>query len=480
MSDQDADLQLGEEPASPVLPEERYAAAARTTQRRYVSRIDEHGREHWEVKEIETAPLKYAVHYHGPWETLHDGVQRAVRAHARALSDAGVPVLLESFSRMVTNRQGHTEMAVWGMVEEEVMREVGELVLTEATHIVPRIKHIVNGLGADQLLSLLAPRRLSDCATYEESEQKLNWWLSWTVAFTVWETTTVDDEVAGILARCAQCWVPSDCNRQALIASGVPESKVFTVPHPYDPHGDIRKLGARPARPAPLAGMVDAERRFYAVGKWEPRKCYPETLLAFLLAFRPGDSASLVLKTSRLGWRGYLGVDELLPRLLKEQPVKDNGWTTEALSRHVRIITDVVSDAELLELHYRSNIYVSAAVGEGYGLPAFDAVVAGNRLIYVGGTGPETFARETDYRIAPEGEAPAHPAYGWGDRKTQRMGLAALVAALRGASRPQWGALEPPDARFSKESVGALMRGLILQMGSPESKRCLANGGREP
>jgi len=426
------------------------------------------------------ATRKYAVHYHGPWETLHDGVQRAVRAHARALSDAGIPVLLESFSRRVTLRSGQTEQALWGMMEDEVMREVGDLVLGEATYLSPRIKHVVNGLGADQLQALLAPRRLADCATFEEADEKMRWWLSWTVAFTVWETTTVDEEVASTLSRCAQNWVPSESNAAALIASGVPADRVFVVPHPFDPDGDMAKLQRRPARPAPLPGLIDAQKRFYAIGKWEPRKAYPETLLAFLLAFRPGDSASLTLKTSGLTWRDYCTAEQAVMQALAEPEVAARGWTMSALAPHLRVITGVVTEAELLEIHYRSNIYLSAAGGEGYGLPAFDAVVAGNRLVYVEGTGPETFARADDVRVASQGEVEAHSSYGWGGRKTQHAAVSALAGAMREVAPPAWGKLRGAAERFSRASVGALMRSLILKVGSEESARCLANGGNEP
>lgn len=423
---------------------------------------------------------KYAVHYQGPWETLHDGVQRAVRAHARALADTGVPVLLESFSRTVVDREGQTHQALWGMMEPEVMAEVEHLVLGESTYLAPRIKHVVNGLGADQLQALLAPRRFADCETLDEVQAKLAWWLSWTVAFTVWETTTVDAEVAKLLAACAQSWVPSESNRRALILSGVPEAKVHVVPHPYVEDSDVRKLLRRPSRPAPLPGLIDAQLRFYSIGKWEPRKCFPEAMEALLRAYKPGESWSYTLKTSSGNWKDYPRPAEALQQVLNKPEVRANGWTLETLSGHLRVITGIVREDEIVQLHYRNNIYLSSASGEGYGLPAFDAAVAGNRLVYVAGTGPQTFARDDDVPVVVRETEPAHSSYGWGSREVYRVDPAALELAVLAVRPPEYGKLVSVSERFSRAAVGKLMRELILEVGSPESKRCLANGGNEP
>ena len=72
----------------------------------------------------------HGVLYQGEFETVSDGTAQAVRLHARALADTGIPVLLRSFSSTVVNADGVAEPVHLVGLPPEVDTEVGPLTKT--------------------------------------------------------------------------------------------------------------------------------------------------------------------------------------------------------------------------------------------------------------------------------------------------------------------------------------------------------------
>src|SRR5262249_9811213 len=137
-------------------------------------------------------------------------------------------------------------------------------------------------------------------------------------------------------------------------------------------------------------------KRFYAIGLWQPRKRFHETVGAFLLAFKPGDNATLAIKTKTTNVPGYPGPNESPLRWLKDPRVAANGWTVASAMNHISIFDGNWPESEITKLHFKNNIYVCASSGEAYCLPAFDAKVAGNRMILVGYNGARDFSSPDD------------------------------------------------------------------------------------
>ena len=119
-----------------------------------------------------------------------------------------------------------------------------------------------------------------------------------------------------------------------------------------------------------------------------------------------------------------------------------------------------ISDpAEVLKLHYDSNIYVSSSRGEAWNLGAYDAKVAGNRMVCVGFGGPIDFSGSSDaiiyglsLELAPE-EYQWEPGAKWSSLPIDR-----LSEALRSVQAPE--RFERPAGleAFEMGPVGALMR----------------------
>ncbi len=407
----------------------------------------------------------HAVMYVGEYETLWDGTAVAVRSHARALALAGVPVSLRSFSSTVIDEHGIARSAHSVEPDPQVTREVGPLELTTAAEYYPRILHLVVR-DAEHLKQVVIPR--GAIAQDFEAQVKMRQHIyDSTILYTVWERDRVDPAIAKILSKVAQNWVPSHQNAQMLIASGVPADSIRIVPHPYDPADPILKLQRRKAN--------TEWRRFYSIGRWEPRKGYVELVLAFLTAFTPKDKVILTIKYTGGKWPGYPTPEELIAQCAAEQR---GGWTLEKIKERVKLIEGRFPRAAILEIHYRNNIYVSASHGEAWNLPAYEACLAGNQVVYVPSGGVDDFVGNGHVAVAPEGPVSVPRSYGW-EADAQWMGYSlhemshALEKAYGFGSHDVATMKSIELWRYSLAAVGRQMRDLVLDVAAKRSATAL-------
>lgn len=401
-----------------------------------------------------TSVHPYGVLYQGPWETSGDGANRAVRLHARALAGTGIPVLLKSFAHVVV-KNGIAMPVIDAGVPDEVRDEVGDLVRSSVRETVPMIRHLVPR-SAESLRQMLVPRSvihedIRALAAMREHLMRAN------ILFTVWERDRVPDEIARVLSRVGGCWVPCSQNAEILVDGGVRPERICVVPHPFDPTSRLAQDG--PGRP-PMAG-----KHFLSIGLWQPRKALHEALGAFLRTFEP-DEATYTIKTPPTDWPGYPTPQNSIRGWLEDERVKAKGWTAAALKGRVRLILSRLSDDEVVDLHLQSNIYLSASHGEGWGLPAFDAKVAGNRVVHVAWGGTADFCETgQDVRI-PHWLGPVHESYPWeAGTRWAEYDVEALEEAIREVKPPS--SHERPgwfDREFSMEWVGIRMLRNVLRI----------------
>src|SRR5262249_15938949 len=97
--------------------------------------------------------------------------------------------------------------------------------------------------------------------------------------------------------------------------------------------------------------------------------------------------------------------------------VRVNGWTLSDANKFIEILTDRLSAAAILALHRFGDVYVTISSGEGFDMPAFDAKIAGNLMVYTPSGGPKDFAdQEKDIRVEPKRSVVCHSFYheiGW-------------------------------------------------------------------
>jgi glycosyltransferase involved in cell wall biosynthesis len=283
-----------------------------------------------------------------------------------------------------------------------------------------------------------------------------------TIVYTSWERSTVGKPLVEILERCGQVWVPCNRNADVFISAGVPEEKVRVVPQPYDPSRHL------PSQiPAPRGSLeVPDGKRFYAIGKWEPRKNYHLLIGAFLRSHFPSEKASLLLKTySWGGWKDYPTPMESVAHWLEQPEVRTLGWTPELFEKRVRLLTKRLTDEQMNKLHQRNNIYVSPSHGEAWELGAFDAVAAGNSLVHVGYGGSEDYALDGSVRVE-HGLAPVHQDYPWEENaQWADCSVDELMNGLRLAKPPER-RVHPPElyGKYSTYAVGRIMRRNVLEL----------------
>jgi glycosyltransferase involved in cell wall biosynthesis len=395
----------------------------------------------------------FGVLYQGEWETPWDGTAAAVRLHARALADAGVPLLLKSFSNMVTNAEGIPEPVHLVGVSDEVVGEVGHVRETSISRLGPLIKHVVVR-DAEHLRAVIVPRGLV-CEDPQQLVAMRDGIYRATILYTVWERDRIEPDVARHLSRAAQCWVPCSHNKATLQAAGVPARQVHVVPHPYHPADPMCRLVERHGYDS---------RLFYSIGRWEPRKGYHKLIGAFLTAFGADEPVGLMIKYSGGDWEGYPTPRESVSRWLQDQRVVDNGWTIGNAGRRLKLISGKLPRDQIVKLHFASNVYVSSSHGEAWNLPAFEAKLAGNSMVHVPYGGTVDFEDpERDVRVPFELGA-VDPSYRWpAGCKWATFSVAALAAALKRAVAPD-GPQRPPEfeQRFRMDHVGQQMRELVL------------------
>lgn len=397
--------------------------------------------------------LSCGIVYSADWKRFADGMARHARAQVSALAAAGLPVRLQSISGEGMLLDGETKLSV--------REEVAHLAAVTMKDVVIAVRQAVFH-NADFVRNLVVPAggRLVDF----EHEQRI---YDNTIIYTSLERSRVAPVLIDIFKRCAEVWVPCRHNKDTMVGSGMPEDKVHVIPYPYDPAGPVCRI------PVPRGHeRVPEGKRFYSIGKWEPRKNHTGLLMAFLRAFAPKGKASLVLKVHGWGaWENYPDIEQALTLCGKDPVVRANGWTDANLVKRVRIITDKISDDEIVALHAQNNIYVSASHGEAWDIPAFEAKCAGNALVHVGYGGSADYAGDDDTWV-PYTMIPVDKSYGWEECCWAGYELSDLVTALQSA-KPPHRRVHPKDfnARFSAHAVGEQMKERILRVACRSDER---------
>lgn len=392
------------------------------------------------------AQLHTCITYHAYWKNENDGMARHARQQIKALAMTGLPLRIQSLGERV-------------YMNEELVPGVKELLYLEGVsskHTAISIKQMI--LDRPILLrECLCPVGIRNAMSPEAVSRILES----TIMYTSWERDRVHNDFIRELRQVGQVWVPCVENKKAFVDSGLDPDKVKVVPCPYDP--------AEHAIAAPR-GVEDVPtgKRFYNIGKWEPRKNQHRLIGAFLMAFTPKSNASLFIKTSDFGtgWGNYPKFTESLEFWLDQEVVKANGWTSAHIDRLVRVVDKKLTNADMEKLHKSNNIYVSAGLGEAWDLPAFDAKMAGNRLVYVGYGGPSEYAESSDVQVDWSEMAGVHAFYGWEPgAQWADVSAAQLAEALKKATAPSDRLVPLLYCRqYGLMSVGLIMEGYIQEL----------------
>jgi glycosyltransferase involved in cell wall biosynthesis len=211
------------------------------------------------------------------------------------------------------------------------------------------------------------------------------------IAYTTWEALTAPEDVLQPLVESFdQIWVPSAPTAAAL-ATALPRTSahnepeiIKVVPHCYD--DTIERLQRGPA---------ESERfRFYWVGAWTARKNPGGLIRAFALAFHAGSRAELALHSPGTS------IDVFVAALAATGLSQDELPTITFSNKYISVDS-------LAKFHAEADCFVTAARGEAWNLPAFDAMLAGRHVISQYGLGSDEFLVDTSADLIDGWESPA-------------------------------------------------------------------------
>jgi len=214
------------------------------------------------------------------------------------------------------------------------------------------------------------------------------------IGHTVWETTAIPEHWPALLNAVDRLIVPCRWNKTVFEECGV-TVPIDVVPHIAD--DGVEPGGARDGR-QDGDGYV-----FYTIGVWSNRKALDCTVKAFCEAFTADDPVTLVIKTNPRDLT-VTGPLRLVRRSVAHAVHRVTGQYTRP--PRIRLVTDVLSDDEIRQLHIRGDCYVSLCRGEGWGIGAFDAAAHGNPVVMTAFGGQLDYldrelAYLVDYKLVP-------------------------------------------------------------------------------
>lgn len=170
-----------------------------------------------------------------------------------------------------------------------------------------------------------------------------------------------------------EIWVPCDDNATACDNSGVTKN-VQVIPMATDTSKYYRSY-----EPLPFLNQFKDKYIFYYVGELSRRKNIEAILRAFHMTFSPTQPVELLIKTTPTG----LGDNpqETINNILLSVKRGLKLYSSEAHYKKEIVICDYFEDEQLNRLHNSCDCFVTASRGEGWCIPAFDAMGFGRQTI---------------------------------------------------------------------------------------------------
>jgi hypothetical protein len=204
------------------------------------------------------------------------------------------------------------------------------------------------------------------------------------IGFSMFETDKLPADWVGQCNQMDAMWVPSEWVKGVFLTSGV------TVP--------ISVVGVD-AVPTPVSLPRGGPFRLVSMFQWSARKNPVGLIRAYCAAFDGNPNTVLTLKTHR-------HTDPAQSFAFVQNAVNftlSRARSSRGVPR-IEIATEFFSARQIQQLHADSHAYVSLAHAEGWGLPAWEATLAGKPVIHTGWSAANEFVHEqgqVKYNLAP-------------------------------------------------------------------------------
>lgn len=379
--------------------------------------------------------MNLKVTYSGDFRSP-SGYSKATRAHARALIEAGVDVLIDDrqFDPVTI------ELDPWWKKEYAARTGRDEKAPIKIAHHTPD-------------LCVPDPNQL-------------------TVSMTAWETSRIPDtDLNGNprrnwtkqLNRVDMVWTFCKAAKEAMTRCGV-TTPVEVIPHPID--ASIRS----PEKKESTRGVFDQAKqplhdgwfKFLSIFQWIPRKDPKALILAYLSEFKPEEKVALILKTY------YMKAGDLVPIKQAIQTLKEEFKLPHAAPR-ILLVPGVLSDSQMVELMKSADCLVTTSKAEGFGLPQAEGMSYGVPSVAPAGSAFLDYINEENGYPVEVHEEPVHgishsPWYN-SSQTWHRIDITNLRKRMREAYEDReslatrsLAAMKHTQKNFSPKAVGERMR----------------------
>ncbi|MDH7578632.1 MAG: glycosyltransferase [Bacillota bacterium] len=194
-----------------------------------------------------------------------------------------------------------------------------------------------------------------------------------TIGLTMLEVDGISRSWASFCNRMDEVWVPSQFNKLTFAKSGVDERKIKVMPLGVDIN---RFTPSGPKLPFPEARPLSF--KFLSVFEWVPRKGPDILLKAFLQEFSAQDDVCLILKCHSNG-TDYDPDGKAIKEAI--QKATSQYWRDASKAPAIILLSRTLPDVQMPALYRAADCFVLPTRGEGWNIPALEALVSGLPVI---------------------------------------------------------------------------------------------------
>lgn len=186
-----------------------------------------------------------------------------------------------------------------------------------------------------------------------------------------------------------EIWVPNHSLKTALVNDGISNSKVTVIPYAFD----LNKYSGTQSR---INFVNDNYKfKFYYIGDLNDRKNIESIIRCFYSEFDSFEPVALVLKVKKFGINDadlHKYMNNLCASIKKQLRIYND---PSMYSKEI-IIPSELTNEEINILHSSCDCFISPSRGEGWSIPAFDAMCFGKTPVCSNEGGPKEFINPQD------------------------------------------------------------------------------------
>lgn len=194
-----------------------------------------------------------------------------------------------------------------------------------------------------------------------------------------------------------EIWVPNETLKNSLIFENF-DKPIKIIPHAFN----IEKYEDNNQEKNLSFKSNDYKFKFYYIGEFNDRKNLTSIIRCFHSEFDPNEPVALVLKVKKFGYTAeqlHNEVKDFCNKIKKEMRMYSN---LESYHEEIIISDDVSSDIVSM-IHKSCDCFIGPSHGEGWSIPAFDAMCYGKTPICSNEGGPKDFIdsenKDTGYLV---------------------------------------------------------------------------------